>query len=187
MLTYAARNLTLRVLAGLLLLTACAAPAAAVEAQPQDRDRLNRLVQTGASNDAATRAFAEGRTLLDEQKWSQAVVTFSKFLADYPTDRNADAAMYWLAYASEKQGKDKQAETVLANLLRAHPRSTWADDAKVLRVKVRTKLGLAPEAPQVDDKSQLQIIALQALCQNDRAGCATRAAEVLSSSAAPVV
>lgn len=186
MLTYAARNLTLRVLAGLLLLTAFAAPAAA-EAAPQDRDRLNRLVQTGANSDAASRAFAEGRTLLDEQKWSQAVVTFSKFLTDYPTDRNADAAMYWLAYASEKQGRNKQAEEVLANLLRAHPRSTWADDAKVLRVKVRTKLGLAPEPPQVDDKSQLQIIALQALCQNDRASCAARAAEVLSSNAAPVV
>src|SRR5215218_9263671 len=121
--TYVTRSLSSRALMGLLLSCAfaLAAPSAAAA---QNRDLLTRLVGAQNNSEAAARAFTEGRTLLDEQKWSQAVITFGKFLADYPTDRNADAAMYWLAYASEKQGKDKQAEMMLGSLLSNFPRST---------------------------------------------------------------
>jgi len=173
------------------LLVACAfalaaGPAAAAGPQ-QSRDLLNRLVQSQPGSEAAQRALNEGRTLLSEEKWPLAVVVFGKFIADYPTDRNVDAAMYWLAYAAEKQGNNKLADVTLGNLLRNYPRSTWADDAKVLQVKVHSKLGRAVAQPQVSDEAQLQIIALQTLCQNNPPGCAARVAEVLSSNAAPVV
>jgi HEAT repeat protein len=178
-----------RPLKGLLLAFAFALAASAAPSGPpqQARDLLSRLAPSQSGSEAAQRTLNEGRALLTEQKWQQAAVTFSKFLADYPADRNIDAAMYWLAYASEKQGDNKRADMVLGNLLRSYPRSTWADDAKVLQVKVRTKLGLPVNQPQVSDEAQLQIIALQTLCQNNPPGCAARVAEVLSSNAAPVV
>src|SRR5438270_9222943 len=87
------------VLAGLALVLA-AAPA---RASAQSRELLNRLVQSPGNSDAATRAFTQGRSLIDDGKYAQAASTFDKFISQYPSDRNVDAALYWLAYAYSKQ------------------------------------------------------------------------------------
>lgn len=166
-----------------LLLALAAAPAAAAQQQP--RELLNRLVQS--DNEAAVRAFAQGRSFLDEEKWAQAVSTFSRFLNDYPSDRNLDAAMYWLAFAYEKQNKNSEAEGVLQSMLGRFPRSTWADDARVLSARLRAKRGVAVNVDENDPNDELRIIALKTLCENDRIGCSARVGEVLRSSKSPRV
>ena len=107
-----------------LAIALVAAPARANAQQP--RDMLNRLVQS--DNDAATRAFTQARSFLDEQKWAQAASTFNRYINDYPSDKNLDAAMYWLAFAYGKQSKFREADGVLADLLGRFPRSSpqWA-------------------------------------------------------------
>lgn len=153
-----------------------AAPARANAQSP--RDMMSRLVQS--DNDAATRAFTQARSFLDEQKWAQAASTFNRYISDYPSDKNLDAALYWLAFAYEKQNKNKEASGVLSDLLGRFPRSTWAGDAKSLSYKVKAKLGEVNAVP-VNADDDLIIIALQALCQNDRVGCSARVGEVLRS------
>jgi HEAT repeat protein len=163
-------------LAGLLL----AAAFAPAPARAQHKELLNRLIQS--DNDAAMRAFVQGRSFLSEEKWAQAVSTFSRYLNDYPSDKNLDAAMYWLAYAYEKQNKNNEAEGVLQALLGRFPKSTWADDAKVLAARLKAKGGGVVSVDENDPNDELRIIALKTLCENDRIGCSARVGEVLRSS-----
>src|SRR5688572_23006838 len=87
-----------RLAAGLLLaaalLAAVASPASAQMFTPE-RDMLNRLVQGASGNDPATRAFIQGRDLINEEKWEGAAAAFNRLVTDYPSDKNADAALYW--------------------------------------------------------------------------------------------
>src|SRR3712207_1993098 len=116
-----------------LVLALSAAPAPA----QQYKELLNRFVQS--DNDSAMRAFTQGRSFVDAQQWEQAAAAFDRFVAQYPKDRNADAALYWLAYARNRQGNPQAAEAPLTVLLQNHPNSRWADDAKALRVEVLAK------------------------------------------------
>ena len=166
----------------LLALLLALGTAAAQEAHAQAREMLNRLAQSTGNADGAMNAFTLGRTQIDEGKFDQATRTFSSFVDAYPTHRNVDAALYWLAYSLERQGRDPEADQALSRLLERFPRSEWAGDANKLKVKVKAKLDPqsvrgATESP--DD--ELAIIALQSLCQNDRARCGQFAAEILRS------
>jgi HEAT repeat protein len=159
-----------------LLLAAGATPASA----QQYKELINRFVQS--DNDAAMRAFTQGRGFVDAQQWAQAASTFDRFVTQYPKDRNMDAALYWLAYAHNRQGNRAAAKEPLNRLLQSYPNSRWADDAKVLRLEVLAGLGETITA--IDEKDatiELKIIALKTLCENDRVGCSARVADVLRS------
>jgi HEAT repeat protein len=147
---------------------------------------LNRLVQAGGQNDPAARAFTQGRGLIDDGNWEQAASTFDRFISQYPSDKNVDAALYWLAYARSKQGNWTAAATTLERLLRNYPRSNWTDDAKAMRLEVLAKLGKPVDEgdePGCAD-ADLKIIALKALCENDKATCSARVSEVLKTNSA---
>ena len=105
---------------------------------------------------------------------------------DYPSDRNLDEAMYWLAYAYEKQNKNNEAEGVLRSLLGRFPKSNWADDAKVLSARLTAKRGGIVTVDE-NDTDELRILALRSLCENDRVSCSARVSEVLRSSKSPRV
>ncbi len=157
---------------------------------------LNRLVQS-MQNDAAAKAFVQGRDQINEGKWATAASTFGKYVADYPADKNVDAALYWLAYAYEKQKKYGDADTALAKLIKEHTKSAWKNDAEKLRLLVRAKLDPGslynsanspnslydPQAAQRPDADcELKVVALQALCQADRgARCSTHVNDALRS------
>ena len=165
-----------------LALALAAAPA---RADAQAREMLNRLVQTTTNSaDPAARAFEQGRSLINEQKWEQAASTFDRFVAQYPSDKNVDAALYWLAYVHHKQGNLRAASATLDRLLQNHARSTWADDAKALRLEVRSKLNPGSVDVPAEGTDDLKIIALKALCENDKPGCSARVGEVLRSGGA---
>src|SRR5215468_6985727 len=70
-----------------------------VSAQPQSqRSLLSRLAQT-TDTDPASVAFRTGRDYLDDQQWAKAQEKFSEYLKSYPSDKNVDQALYWLAYS----------------------------------------------------------------------------------------
>jgi HEAT repeat protein len=170
-------------------LAALALAAAPARAEAQAREMLNRLVQAQGQNDPAARALTQGRSYIDDSKWEQAASTLDRFVAQYPSDKNVDAALYWLAYAHSKQGNLPAAASTVDRLLQNYPRSNWADDARKLRLEVRAKLnprGVVDDVPANAD-DDLRIIALRALCENDKAGCSTRVSEVLRSNNTPRV
>lgn len=170
-----------------LLALGVALAAAPPDARAQALEMLNRLAQSSNNSDGAMNAFTLGRTQIQEGKFEQAADTFNNFVDAYPAHRNVDAAFYWLAYSFEKQNKNREAEAAVDRLLERFPRSEWAGDAGKLKIKVKAKIdpqGVNVPANADDD---LKIIALQALCQNDRARCSSLVAETLRSTNAPRV
>lgn len=170
----------------LAALALAAAPAGASAQQP--REMLNRLVQTQAQNDPGTRALSQGRGYIDDGKWELAVSILDRFVREHASDRNVDAALYWLAYAHSKKGELTAAVSTLDQLLQNFPRSNWADDAKTLSLDVRSRID-PNSVGDVDEKEgdELKIIALKALCENDKATCSARCNEVLRSNSSPRV
>ncbi|MBV9924037.1 MAG: HEAT repeat domain-containing protein [Acidobacteria bacterium] len=171
--------------AGLLL----AGGSATADAQQQNgprgwavqTDNRNWFVQS--DNAAAVGVFQQGKSFADAGQWEQAASAFDRFVAQYPKDRNVDAALFWLAYAHNRQGNPRAAVDPLSKLLQTYPKSRWADDAKALRVEVYSKLGMPlPAADEKDAQDDLRIIALKTLCENDHPSCASHANEVLRSS-----
>ena len=161
---------------------ALALAAAPTPSRAQNRELLNRLVQSGGSNDPAMRALDQGRSLIDSRKWEQAASAFDQFIVKYPKDKNLDAALFWLAYAHSKQGNYQAAYDTLTRLLQSYPRSSWAGDARGLRLEMLAKLGIKVDPDETGcQDAELKIIALRALCENDKANCSARVSEVLRS------
>ncbi|HEV2763357.1 MAG TPA: HEAT repeat domain-containing protein [Pyrinomonadaceae bacterium] len=168
------RRLVPLVLACLALLAA--APSAS--AQTRDHELLGRLLQSPGTSQPALQAFREGRDLIGEENWGRAAEVFSRFVNQYPKDRNADAAYYYLALAYKKLNRPGDAQTTLGTLISRFPRSQWVDDAEAMQAELDPA-----KARELKDKADvdLKIIALQSLCQNDPSQCPTYVNEVLSS------
>ncbi|HYP52863.1 MAG TPA: tetratricopeptide repeat protein, partial [Pyrinomonadaceae bacterium] len=163
-----------------LTLSAFVVCAAAGEALGQRREHelLGRLLQTPGTSQPALQVFREGRDLIGEEKWARAAEIFNRFISEYPKDRNADAAYYYLALAYKKQNRIGDAQAALAQLISRYPRSQWVDDAEVMQAEIDPA-----KARELKDKADvdLKIIALQSLCQSDPAQCPTYVGEVLNS------
>lgn len=101
-----ARCVVQSALAGALLTVSVCA----VAGFAQDLSRLNRFVQTSGTADEAGKVFRRGRDLLAQEEWSRAAEEFDGFLRVYPRHKDADAALYWLAYALKKQDRIDDAE-----------------------------------------------------------------------------
>lgn len=91
--------------------------------------------------------FREGRDLIDQEEWARAAVKFSDIIT-YPKNKSTDAALYWLAFCYKKQKKFKETEATLDRLLKDFPASSWADDAKVMKMEIELSVGkvYAPKA-----------------------------------------
>ena len=76
--------------------------------------------------------YDEGQKALREQQWVEAADQFEQAIkAD---KEQADAAMYWRAYAFYKAGRSKEAERELRRLERKYPKSSWVKEAQALRI-----------------------------------------------------
>ena len=105
--------------------------AGATAAQQRSGRSSNQLAQQ-SKTDAADVVFRSGRDLITDQKWAEAQEKFSQFVSTYPNDKNVDAALYWMAYAQNKQSKTDQCRQTLTQLLEKYPNTTWREDARLL-------------------------------------------------------
>lgn len=136
----------------------------------QDLDKLNRFVQTSAAaSAAAAKAFREGRDLIEDENWVRAAERFNGFVSDYPKDKNADAALYWLAFALKKQSKFREADQKLERLTREFSGSSWTDDARAMRIEIAPQTGNSGVVADAitKDNEEIKIIALQSLFQGN--------------------
>ncbi|HKR58787.1 MAG TPA: tetratricopeptide repeat protein, partial [Pyrinomonadaceae bacterium] len=127
----------------------------------QDVQKLNRFVQTPRSNPAAMKTFREGRDLIEGEKWQQAAEKFQGFINEYPKDRDIDAALYWYAYALQKQGKKDEAAAPLTRLIKNYPNSSWRREAEAMLVVI----GRGEAIQQALDRNncEIKMLALQSL------------------------
>lgn len=130
----------------------------------QELSKLNKFVQTKA-NTASMQIFREGRDFIEAQNWQRAAEKFNDFITGYPKDKDLDAALYWYAYALQKQGKKDEAATVLIKLVNKFPGSSWRQEAQAMLVVLGRKD--AVDAALDRDDCEIKILALQSLFQAD--------------------
>jgi HEAT repeat protein len=110
--------------------------------------------------------YADGTKAIDDGRWSDAVDLFTK-AAQQGGDR-AEGALYWKAYAENKEGQSARALDTCAQLRRTHPKSNWLDECSALEIEIRGKSG-HPVQPQAEQDEDLKLLALNAIMQQDEA------------------
>jgi tetratricopeptide (TPR) repeat protein len=100
---------------------------------------LNKPVSTKeikGQDDAFEKKFREGRDLIDKEEWAKSAEKFNEVVSKYPANKSTDAALYWLAFCYKKQKQFKETEITLNRLLKEFPASSWADDARVMKMEI---------------------------------------------------
>ncbi len=110
------------------------------------------------------RLYQEGTTALDDRQWDRAIQAFRR-VTSLKRSR-ADAAMYWTAWALNKQGNRAEALSALDQLKRGFPKSQWIDEARALETEIRQASG-QPVKPESEPDEDLKLIALNSLMNSD--------------------
>jgi HEAT repeat protein len=122
--------------------------------------------------------YRAGLSALDARQWDRAVRLFSVSAAN--TRANADAALYWKAYAQNRAGHGEAALSTLAQLRRQYASSRWMRDARALEVEVRGQTG-APVSPNAEADDDLKMLAVNSLMQSNPAAAFPVVEKVLTS------
>ena len=107
--------------------------------------------ETDTQDKSFEKEFREGRDLIDREEWAKAAAKFNDIISKYPDNKSTDAALYWLAFCYKKQKQFKETNAALDRLLKDFPTSSWADDARVMKLETGHPLGViySPSATKV--------------------------------------
>ncbi len=108
-------------------------------------------------------AYRDGKKALDGRQWEKAFQSFSEAAKGGP---QADAALYWKAYAQDKLVRRDEALATLAELLKTAPNSRWANDARALDLEIRQAAG-APVSPERAADDELKLLVISGLVHSD--------------------
>ena len=108
--------------------------------------------------------YRAGQQALDSEDWEEAERLFGQVGDQGGAD--ADAALYWQAYAQLKRGRKSSALRTLETLTRTYPDSSWIDDARALEVEARGA-GSEQVLSASEEDEQLKLYALNSLMTAD--------------------
>ncbi|HEY9421015.1 MAG TPA: HEAT repeat domain-containing protein, partial [Thermoanaerobaculia bacterium] len=108
--------------------------------------------------------YRAGQRDIDAGRWTQAIDKFGQVARKGGSE--ADAALYWKAYAENKAGRSQQALATVRQLSGSHPKSEWLDDARALEVEIRGG-SRQDGAPGQNDDEELKLYALNGLMASD--------------------
>jgi len=110
--------------------------------------------------------YDDAREALDDDRYEQAASKFAELArANGP---QSDAALYWKAFAENRQGRRDTALATVAELKRRYPQSRWKKDAEALEIEIRNNAGHPMDVDAQSDED-LKVLALQALMNSDPA------------------
>src|SRR5499433_1413831 len=124
------------------------------EKKDREQERLDHLQEL----------YDDAREALDDDKYQQAAEKFSALVQ--MNGPQTDAALYWKAYAENRQGKRDTALATVAELKRRYPQSRWNRDGEALEIEVRKSSG-HPVNPDSQNDEELKTLALQGLMNSD--------------------
>src|SRR3954447_1766131 len=110
------------------------------------------------------RDYQRGLSALDAHRWDKAITSFASVAERKGSD--ADAALYWKAYAQARAGNREDALSTLGELNQLYPSSHWLNDARALDVEVRAQSG-SPVNPGSQSDDELKLVAINSLMQSD--------------------
>ena len=86
--------------------------------------------------------YAQGARALNEGRWADAESIFAS-VADQKGE-HADGALYWKAYAENKQGHTQSALATCVELGRDYPKSLWIEECGALEIEIRARSAINP-------------------------------------------
>jgi len=120
------------------------------EAKEREQERAERMQEL----------YDEGREALDEDEFRQAERSFTELVK--LNGPQTDAALYWMAYAQNREGKKEAALGTIGDLKKRYPQSRWKKDGEALEIEVRSATG-AKSNPEAQNDEELKLLALQGL------------------------
>ena len=129
-------------------------------------------------------AYNAGTRALDEHKYDEAVQRFDSAIVQDPS--LAAGALYWKAYALNREGKRDDALAALAQLRRDYASSAWLHDAQALEAEVKQSSG-QPISPAQESNDDLRLLAINSLMNADAERAIPLVEGILKGSATPSV
>jgi HEAT repeat protein len=160
-----ARTLLNKLIICIIALTPIALTPAFADAPNKDKSHKSEKSEKDESRlEEEQDRYDEGTDALDEHEWRRAIENFREVAR--MGGPHADAAIYWTAYAQNKNGDRTDALATLVELQKAFPKSKYVEDAKSLDVEIRQNAGqhVAPEHQSDDD---VKLMALNGLMNSD--------------------
>jgi HEAT repeat protein len=131
----------------------------------------------------AAEAFQRAQELRDSGDLDEAADLFRRAYEMDPRFSQADAALYWQAYANLHLEELEQAREVLAELLKEFPSSQWVDDARKLQVDLAARLHNAEvleQDVQESDDDEIKKAALMGLLHSNPERAVQIASEIVA-------
>jgi HEAT repeat protein len=144
-------------------------------------DRLLPLLITNGGGGGADEAglYADGTRAVDESRWPDAVGLFDRVAQMH--GEHAEGALYWKAYAENKEGQPANSLSTCGELRKTYPKSRWLEECGALEIEIRGKSG-HPVSPQAETDENLKLLALNALMQQDQEQAVPILEKILSGS-----
>ena len=144
-------------------------------------DAIGLAADPSAGNSPDDYAYADGVRAINAGKWSDAITIFTRVAAQGYA--HAEGALYWKAYAENKQGQTGTALDTCSSLRREHPDSTWLEECGALEIEIHAKSG-KPVPPGAERSDDLKLLALASLMQHDEKKALEQIDQILNNDAA---
>lgn len=109
--------------------------------------------------------YVDGTRAINDSRWQDAVGLFDRVAQMH--GEHAEGALYWKAYAENKEGQAASALNTCGELRKQYPKSRWLNECGALEIEIRGKSG-DPVAPQAETDENLKLLALNALMESDQ-------------------
>jgi len=131
----------------------------------------------GASSSPDGSQFADGTRAINEGRWADAEAIFTKVAGQH--GEHADGALYWKAYAENKQGHSNHAFETCSELGRDFPGSSWIHECGALEIEIHARSG-KPAEPKAGDDDDLKLLALNSLMRKNEPRALAEIQEILN-------
>jgi HEAT repeat protein len=122
--------------------------------------------------------YSEGTRAINDAHWAQAEQIFRNLASQHGP--RAEAALYWEAYAENKQGNAARALEICTELRHAYPQGNWVKECSALEIEIHGKSD-DPMPPQAEQDEELKLLALNSLMQQDEAHAIPIIQQILNS------
>jgi VWFA-related protein len=143
-----------------------------------DRGEQSALVSADLFSDTSEDTqYTDGTRAIQAGRWADAESIFDRVIQSH--GEHIEGALYWKAYAENKQDKSDAALKTCAALRQGFPKSRWVDDCGALEIDIRGRSG-QPVDPQSQQDENLRLLALSTLMHHNESKALPQIQQILS-------
>lgn len=122
------------------------------------------MLDPGAADAPDAHLYGDGMKAIRDSRWADAIKTFDRVARE--KGQHAAGALYWRAYAENKQGHPDKALETCAALRQQFAGNGWIEDCGALSIEIQSSQG-KPVQPKPSESDDLKLLALSTLMQKD--------------------